>query len=73
MKQFIIAICCVAMSACTGGNTTDTKTSLGPAEFDEQSKKTTAEAILLDVRNRGGGFNRIYQRGNQHGLQTARV
>ena len=49
MKQFIIAICCVAMSACTGGNTTDTKTSLGPAEFDEQSK-TTAEAILLDVR-----------------------
>ncbi|HQQ97668.1 MAG TPA: rhodanese-like domain-containing protein [Cyclobacteriaceae bacterium] len=49
MKQLIIVICCVVLGACAGGNSTNEKTSLTPAEFDEQSK-TTAEAILIDVR-----------------------
>jgi len=49
MKQITIAICCIILSACAGSNATEEKTLLTPAEFDQQSK-STADAILIDVR-----------------------
>ncbi len=39
----------MVLVACAGSNTTEEKTSLTPAEFDQQSK-ATADAILIDVR-----------------------